>query len=214
MSPKKRMATASVYLKYFDLKTVAELKLKDRREFIRNFFKANFRKLLNTNCFTEYELIGTTRKPLGIKTTVSLATLNKLAAFSYVKSIVIRKLDGAKKKPGRTIDQFYCVKMTVAIQIEGFISGLQTIEDRYVLVKAKSEEAAYNQVARQEKKYSKPYFNSDLRLVRWKIESYDDCFCTSISEYKEIVNPKGVEVFSVLRNRKLTKARSWSGDLS
>jgi hypothetical protein len=102
--------------------------------------------------------------------------------------------------------------MTVSIQVEGIIKGMQSCEDRYVLVKAPTFESAYKRVQKQEKEYGEPYLNSDLRLVRWKIESYDDCFSTDVTDINDFNSAKGVEVFSKLRTRKMLKG--WNGKIA
>ncbi|MBX3254131.1 MAG: DUF4288 domain-containing protein [Chitinophagaceae bacterium] len=211
ISPDKRMAFATIYIKYPDWKTVANLDLPNRKKFRSNLLKTNFQKLIDKNYFDSYEIVGNRQRKSGVKAWLSLASILKLARQSFIESIFIYKLEGAKKKKVAPTYHFYCVKMTVAIQIEGFTTGMQSYEERYVLVKANSVESAYNKVKKQEKKYCEPYLNSDLRLVRWKIESYDDCFATDITNVDEFNKPEGVEIFSILKSRKTTSTRAWNG---
>lgn len=135
-----------------------------------------------------------------------LAAIAKLAC---VRNVYIERIEHAKRCKISQILEFFCVKMTVAIQIEGITTGMQTYEERYVLVKARDMEDAYRRVAKQEKSYSTAYLNPDCRLVRWKIESYDDCFSTGITDTHSFNEHTGNEIFSVLKKRKLDKDTSW-----
>lgn len=190
---------------------VANLELPDRKKFRDNFLKTNFQKLIDKKYFENYELVGTKRRPSGVKANLSLASILKLTKQSFIDNIFIYQLDGAKEKIDKPKYNFFCVKMTVSIQIEGFTKGMQSFEERYVLVKALSVESAYSKVKKQEKQYAEPYLNSDARLVRWKIESYDDCFATDIKSIDDFNKPEGVEVFSKLSSRKITSDRVWNG---
>ena len=82
---------------------------------------------------------------------------------------------------------YFCVKMTVAIQIEGRERGTQFFEERYVLHRACSEAEAIAKAEAAAPAYGEPYLNLDKILVRWKIESIDDVY--------EVVldNPKNLD---------------------
>ncbi|OQP44205.1 hypothetical protein A4D02_35600 [Niastella koreensis] len=211
ISPDKRMAFATIYVKYPNWKMVAKLDLPDRKKFRDKFLKTNFQKLIDRKYFDTYEVVGTKRRPSGVKAKLTLASILKLTKQSFIENIFIHQLDGAKEKQNKPTYNFFCVKMTVSIQVEGLTKGMQSCEDRYVLVKAQTVESAYNKVKKQEKQYGEPYLNSDARLVRWKIESYDDCFAMNITSIDDFNKPEGVEVFSKLRSRKITSDRAWSG---
>ncbi len=206
------MAFATIYMKYPNWKMVANLELPDRKKFRDNFLKTNFQKLFDKKYFDTYELVGTKRRLSGVKANLTLASILKLTKQSFIDNIFIYKLDGAKEKIDKPKYNFFCVKMTVSIQVEGFTKGMQSFEERYVLVKALTVERAYNKVKKQEKQYAEPYLNSDARLVRWKIESYDDCFATDIPSIDDFNKPEGVEVFSKLSSRKITSDRAWNGE--
>ena len=212
ISPDKRMAFAIIYVKYPKLKILANLKFPDRKKFRDNFLKANFQKLIEKKYFDNYELVGTKRRPIGVEANLSLGSILKLTKQPFIENIFIYQLDGAKEKIDKPKYNFFCVKMTVSIQVEGFTKGMQSIEERLVLVKALTIESAYNKVKKQERKYAEPYLNSDARLVRWKIESYDDCYDTGITSIDDFNKPEGVEVFSILSSRKITSDRVWNGE--
>lgn len=207
----KRTASVRVHLKYIDLKKVTDLTPKERVKGIDNHFKESFSKLLNTGLFEKYKLIGNKRRPTGVETTILIKDIERLAKNSFVESIFINSVKGGRKVERTEPARFFCIKMTVAIQIESIKKGIQTYEERYVLIKAKSSDEAYRKIERHKKKYEEPYLNPQGQLVRWKVESLDDCYVTDIVTCDDFNDPEGAEVFSILKRRKLTKDRYWDG---
>jgi hypothetical protein len=145
----------------------------------------------------------------GVRGEIKLLDLSAIAQLAAVDRIQIEKTNGkkhrrpqaAKKKLG-----YYCVKMTVAIQIEGCRQGLQTWEERYVLYRAFSETEAATKAKEAASDYEKPYLNSEGLLVRWKVESVDDVYEVVQENAKDL---DGAEVFSKLHGRRLTAERTW-----
>jgi hypothetical protein len=144
-------------------------------------------------------------------------TLDEFKQLKKIKavSLQILKISGAVKiatKYDRS--GFYCVKVIVAIQVEKAKEGMQSWDERYILIKADSFDDAYNKVEKNAKSYeSEPYINPYGELVRWKYERMVDCFEASIYDIKELNNKEGVEVYSRLRLRKMTKERYWNGKI-
>jgi hypothetical protein len=209
----KRTASVRIHLKYIDLKKVINLTPKQRVTAIDKHLNDGITKLLKTNLFGYYKLIGSRTKPRGVDTTIKIKDIEQLAKYSFVESIFIKSVDAGKRIVKEEPPRFFCIKMTIAIQIEGVKNGLQTYEERYVLIKAKSSDEAYKKIERQTKHYEKPYLNSHGQLVRWKVESLDDCYVTDIVDCDDLNEPEGAEVFSILKRRKLTLERYWNGKL-
>ncbi len=214
ISDKERMVDVSIYLKYPKFDSLINFSPNERKSRTNFELKEKYKLLLETDLIETYKKIGSASRPSGIETRVSLANLNKIAKLKFVNNIFVKKVSGAKKKPIKINSSFFCVKMTVAIQIEGYKKGMQTYEERMVLVKAKSFEDAYKKVEKQKKDYELPYLNSNGELVRWKIESFDDCYSTGKDFIEEFDEPNGVEVFSSLKKRRLNKNRFWDGNLN
>ncbi|HEX8022879.1 MAG TPA: DUF4288 domain-containing protein [Mucilaginibacter sp.] len=103
------------------------------------------------------------------------------------------------------------MKMTVVIEEEGILPKKQQIEKRFVLIKAKSGEDAYEQLEKREHEYARPYLNPYGRFVRWRVECYDDCYETDIESPADLDNPAGVEVYSKLSIRKNKDKAIWDG---
>lgn len=139
-----------------------------------------------------------------------MADIPALAQLSVVESVRIEATNGKKKRLGKLKRKpsFFCVKMTVAIQIEGRKKGMQSYEERYVLRKGHSEDEVIKKAQIDVLAYQEAYLNSDGLLVRWQVESID-------SAYEVVTEPnakglEGAEVFSVLKTRKLNPARAWT----
>ncbi len=212
ISDTERIVDVSIHLKYPETKDLIKFSPVERKNKIKLELKSNFQKLLDTGIFKDYTLIGTKSKPAGITAKIPFSFLHKISKISFVRTVFINKISHAKRiKSDHSTKNYYCVRMTVAIEIEGKKKGLQTFEDRFVLIRANSFDDAYKKIEKQKKKYAEPYLNSNGELVRWKIESLDDCFLTEINSHDDLNNPEGVEVFSVLKERRLTKERTWSG---
>lgn len=206
---KMRFVDLNIHLKYTDVDSLSEFEPKERKRLIAKDHREKFNKLIQINLFHDYKLIGTVYRPQGIQTRIAFSALKEIEHLDFVGGIFIKKIDGARKKRERKQPVFYCVKMTVIVQIEGFNNGLQTVEDRLVIIRAKSQEDAYGKLEKQ--KDELPYLNSDGRFVRWRIESFDDCYETDIKSFKDLSNPQGAEVYSKFRSRRLTKDRAWNG---
>ena len=62
---------------------------------------------------------------------------------------------------GESTEGWFCVWGIVAIQVEGQRSGMMTVEDRFVLVKACDARDAARRLGPAWKSYAAPYLNPD-----------------------------------------------------
>lgn len=209
----KRYANVSVELKYPDLKQFINLKPKERIKKINDDHKANLSSLIALNLFDEFEVTGTKKRPLGVKAKIKFHTLVILNKLDFINNVWIESIEDAKniKQKDSPIEKYFCVKMTVVIEVEGISTKKQSIEKRFVLIKAKSDNEAYEKLGNQKNDYAELYLNSDGRFVRWRIESFDDCFETGIAGVDDLDNPEGVEIFSKLKSRNSNKQTVWDG---
>lgn len=208
---RNRQVDIAVDLKWLDAEQVIAYSPSRRVELRAKDLVSKFNTLVTSGLIGDYELDSPPEKPSRIKATVPYSILSRLRKLDYVEHIWIKKISDAKKIKQKPVPKFYCVRMTVAIQIEGMKKGRQTIEDRFVLVKARSFEDAYDKIEKQKGEYESPYLNSDGALVRWKIESLDDCYETYIGDPTDLNDKEGVEVFSKLRYRQMKKEHIWDG---
>ena len=208
---KNTLADISINLIYPDCQQFLQFKPKERVQKIDEYFIANFDKLISFKLFDNYTMGGTKRRPTGAKIKVALPVLNKLSELDFI-TVRIDAIDGATliEKNIAPVERFFCVKMTVAIEVENLKTKKQDFEQRFVMIKAESFEDVYAKIEKRKDNYAKPYLNSDGRLVRWRIESLDDCFDIGAIEPADLNNPEGIEVYSKLKTRK--RKSYWDGN--
>ena len=66
------------------------------------------------------------------------ARARSLAAMKGVNFVSIRSIEGLRRRKQPTALEWYCVRALVVIEVEGKTRGLQSTEDRFVLVRARS----------------------------------------------------------------------------
>jgi hypothetical protein len=123
-----------------------------------------------------------------------------LARSSGVRSVHVAALAGYRRKRGspRAL-QWFCVRGLVAIRIERVTSGMQTTEDRFVLVRAHSPDDAIARLKSHWRDYAVPYLNAKGRLVSWSLERVVDVY----SLQENSIDPAGTEVYSSLGRRRI-----------
>lgn len=206
----ERMTQVGIHLLYPDTKVWFDLTPPERKARINLDQSEKFQKLIDLKLSHQYTVIGEKRNPRGIKIKITYTKLQDIANFDFIGTIHIESIDYATKIKSKPTLRFFCVKMTVAVEVEGHVKGMQTIEDRFVIIKAKSSDDAYNKLEKKKDDYAEPYLNSDGGLVRWKIESFDDCYETYIQTSDDFNKPEGVEVYSKLRGRRIKPANHTS----
>jgi len=199
-----RIANVSIVIKYPDVVPFSNLAPKERIIQIDKHYKDQLKKILSLKLFEDVEITGSKKRPQGIKGNILFLHLNDISNLSLFASVNINSITGAKKvefiEPH--VSKYYCVKMTVVIEIEGVSNKMESIEERMVLIKATSREDAYAKLDSQKEAYAEPYLNSDGRFVKWRIDSFDDYYETDISTFQDLENPEGVEVYSKFKTRK------------
>jgi hypothetical protein len=208
----ERIIYLSIYFKYPEIDSLISKIPQERKLIISNDLRQKYKSLVHEFIFKDFEIIGSSMKPRGIKVKAPFSLLKIIAERDEIETIFIENIQNAKKIKNITKPKYFCIKMTIAIEVEGKINGLQDFEERFVLIKAKSSDEAIMKLEKNNDEYSKPYLNPYGQLVRWRMESIDDCFETDIDNLKEFNKSEGVEVFSRLKSRRLTKERIWKGD--
>ncbi len=141
-----------------------------------------------------------------ITSTIRAKDIFEVASFREIERVVIDRIRGIRRKPRRNEHlEYYCVRAKVAIQVERQLRGLQTWEDRFVLVKATDFDDAIRRLTLEWKDYANPYLNSDGYLVRWQLEEILDVYATRETK----IDPSGTEVYSSLQERRMKKEYEW-----
>ena len=151
--------------------------------------------------------VGSERSPHGFEVTLAARRVPELASergysFVDVRSVEGRIRRGTRRRPN---EEWYAVRGRVAIQVEGQRKGLQAVEDRIVLVKALDGDDAVARLKREWSDYARPYLNPRGERVRWQLESVVDVYSTNEVE----LDPRGVEVYSKLANRRIRSNNRW-----
>jgi len=208
-----QLVRVTIGLKYPDPLQFIPLEPKERISQINLTYKENLKRLIALGLFHKYEVTGAKRRPTGVKTTVHYNSLSILEQLDFIGGVTIGLVEGAVLRKPRVLSKpkYFCVKMTVIIEIEGVLAKTESVEDRSVLIRAKSTEGAYEQLEKQKDRYAVTYLNSDGRFVRWRIESFDDCYEVELFDKKGFNSSEGVEVYSKLRSRKTRRSIAWDG---
>ena len=206
-----RYAGITIDLRYPPVKQFIEFKPKERIKKIDKYYKEKLKQLFSLYKFDEFELTGTKKRPTGIKAKVKFNNLEMLGKLEFISKINIDSIDYAiyVKTEVKPVDKYFCVKMTVLIDVEGLLPKKQSMEKRLVLIKAKSSDDAYAKLEKQKDNYSEPYLNTNGRLVRWRIGSFDDCYETLIDKPQDLNKPEGVEVYSKIKLRSMKTKTVW-----
>jgi hypothetical protein len=141
---------------------------------------------------------------------VPSAEVPRIATEPGVRSVVLLAVPGRRRQRTERSKPWFCVRARVVIQVEGEERGLQTVEDRFMLVRATSAEDAVRRLLPQWREYAKPYLTSNGQLVRWKFEEVTDIY-EAVLENDE--NLDMAEVYSQLRGRRMRPEFVWRGDL-
>jgi hypothetical protein len=150
--------------------------------------------------------VGSARKPLAFEAAVTGRQLAQLLRSSHLDYVTINRIAGFRRpRPPKAEPQFFAVRAILAIQVEGQRRGMQTYEDRIVLVKAGSSEQAEKRLSRQFRDYGSPYLNDQGHMVRWHLERVVNVYDTS----ELTIDPAGTEVYSELRSRRMRPEYEW-----
>jgi hypothetical protein len=179
-----------------------------RVTFIEDKFQRDLTRIEKVLAGQAFELIGTKRKPRGIKVKTNTKTIGLLKRLSYVSWIYNN--NKAKKEKKKNEESYFCFKVIFQIQVEGQKRGNQTIEERFLLVKSNNWDKAEQKVKREFKNYEKPYLNPYGQMVRWTFDYIEESYHTYISDKDDFTKP--IEVFSKLKGRSLKKENIWNGD--
>jgi len=143
--------------------------------------------------------------PWSSDSVVAARDLPRILRFAELSTVHVTRIRGLRKKREPRPLSFYAVRARIAIQVEGQTEGFQQVEDRIVLVKARSFEDAERRLASEWQSYAEPYLNPYGERVRWQLEEVVDVYDLLTDE----IDPRGTEVYSSLSRRKMRPDREW-----
>jgi hypothetical protein len=195
-SPKKvkneSMVLVRVILKYPPLKPLLSKSPKERLELIGKKFQSNFKKLISTELFTDYQPIELGKRITGLTAEVPFSAIDKIQSLPYISHVSLLSPDKKDEKTEEKPKKFFCVKLILTMAFEGVI---KQIEERYLIVKAPSAEAAEKMVFKNKKYHECFYLNSDGETVEILISHIENSYEADARSIEDFNNPNGVEVF-------------------
>lgn len=93
----KRMVSAWIYLVNPDWKIYSEMDEPEKTEYVMSVSQKYFKALLDKKYFNSFDLIGTRKRPRGVKASISLSNLFGLEKEPFILNIDIRGMEGAKE---------------------------------------------------------------------------------------------------------------------
>src|SRR5690348_8841189 len=118
MEKRKDSKECLLYFKYPSFETLRAMTPKDRVTYIQKKFQKDYASIASKLMGHNFELIGTAKKPRGVKligNERTLATILKLKFIDKSLSIVPSK----KKSKIKVEEPYFCFRVIFQIQIEG-----------------------------------------------------------------------------------------------
>lgn len=204
---KSRQITVEVNVGNAPTHEIFHLTAKERLTIRAEWYKTHLHRLTGLPLFKQITQTKLTKSHASFTATLKASLLPKLLKEEGILYISLLAVEGRKKRnprPQKSLD-WYAVKGIYAIQVEGAIKGMQSYEERILLVRAMSFDEAKKKAWKESENYVDPYLNSNGEVVRWQLEKIVDIYWTSIEEF----DPNGTEVFSALYQRRMKPAYEW-----
>jgi hypothetical protein len=195
---------------YVSLRHINELSLfklqpKRRIEKMRSHYELLFSRVKKNWSDGTLKISWIRQQPRGFTASIEAGQVSHLLRMPEIGGLFLEDVPGRKRINVKPKERWFAVKARFAIQIEGQTAGLQSYEDRIVIVKACSFEDAENKLQPQFKQYSAPYLNPHGFMARWAYERILDCYEIGDEE----IDARGTEFFSVLARRRMMPKYAW-----
>ena len=121
----------------------------ERLQAIAQQMQAGLNTVLQTGKLSNWQLLKNSNRRGSrfdkVRGEMKVADILAIAQLEVVAGIQVEHTNGERikeKAPRKPKRRYYCVKTTVAIQVEGQAKGMQGVEERYILFKAYTENEA------------------------------------------------------------------------
>jgi len=184
---------------------------KQRRKIIHQRRRDIYKEFVNDLTLINFKRFGSHIQPAGVIMDCTYKQLLKLNKHKLISTIVIDKPEIRKIKNVDNVEHLFSVIARFSIQIENVLKGIQSYEDRTMLIKAKNWKDAEKKLRKGFKAYSKPYLNSTGELVRWQFEEFIDSYETDYESIENMAEHEdiGIEVYSVMKDRRIKEDSAW-----
>ena len=139
--------------------------------------------------------------------TVTARDVRVLRRHPSIQRLWLREVPGRRPRKTRPRPlEWYAVLAWFAIQVEGVSRGMQSTEDRIVIVRARDPRDASRRCRGEFKRYGRPYIGATNRLVRWQFEEVRDVYSIGDMDFRD----EPIEVYSKLGSRRLRPEHAWT----
>jgi hypothetical protein len=147
--------------------------------------------------------------PVGVRVWLPAKDVRRVFTGDEIECVKVLRIKGTRRKRVVAVKtpKWFAVKARFAKQIEGETKGMQTYEDRIVLVLARSSEEAEHKAMREFRQYEAPSLTTIGHFYRWGFEAILDIY----DLYENAINPEGTEVYSEIKTRRMKPAYKWNG---
>ena len=178
----------------------------ERRELVHQWRVRAHEKLRKEIPVENLAAISFNNDPVGFRFIIAAKEVGKLFSLRHAESIRIKAIKGIRCKARREHDsRYYAVKARFAIQVEEQTTGMQTYEDRILLVNASSEKEAKKLAMREFREYETPTLSTTGHFYRWGFEKILDIYET----FDTAIDANGTEVYSELKDRRMKPEYEW-----
>lgn len=204
-----QFAAVRIQLVYPGYQSFIHLTPRERVRQIATYYRQAYHDLVALLPVATFTRIGPRNRPTGLTVRLQLSQLPLLLQQTFVGAVTIEAVEGLPFKEAVQEPGFWCIQARFAIQIENETKGMQTYEDRLLVIKALTEAEAKQKLLPSFEAYAEPYLNGAGLLVRWQFEAFTDSYCLDVQSADAFLSEQGVEVFSTLYKRRLRPEMEW-----
>lgn len=191
-------------------KTLIKLSPKERLEYIRKQ-KLRQKKLIDNNFHLPYEIIGSEKEFDGcrfkgtVRDIIKLSKLLNSKKINCLNTFWVDSISGIKKVRMPQKKQLFTIVARFAINIENQTSGMQSYEERHLMILARDEFHAEKLFYKKIKNYNEAYLNEFGEKVTWDFEEILEIY--HVLSQIEDLEKEGIETYSILKNRRYKKRK-------
>jgi len=145
--------------------------------------------------------------PVGVRVTVPANRVRSIFDLNCVDRLKILRIKGGprRRRVKRSDPRWFAVKGRFVMQDEGVTRGMQQYEDRILLVQARSFKDAERKAMREFRQYGYISQTTTGHFRRWIFETVLDVYKTC----EDTIDPKGTEVWSEMKQRRMKPEYEW-----
>jgi len=181
----------------------------ERRAAVRRWRIRHHDKLCTTLSAYAYTVVRFNGDPVGVRVWVPAKDVRRVFIRDEIECVRVLRIRGMRRKRAAAVktQRWFAVKARFAVQIEGQTKGMQTYEERIVLVIARSFAEAERKAMREFRHYEAPSLTTTGHFWRSTFETILD----TCDVYEDAIDPNGTEVFSELKQRRMKPGYEWNG---